>query len=1046
MGKKRILVFLIFLFAANFLFAGTTGKIAGTVRDGETGEVLPGVNISIMGTMMGAAADMNGYYVILGVPPGEYKLTASMMGYVNYMYTNVRAKIDITTVIDFQMKEAVLEGEEITVVAERPVVEPGVAASQLYVTSEHIEALPVASVAEVVGLQAGVTSGLYIRGSSSDQSIFMVDGIILRDERNNEPITAVPLSAVKEISVQTGGFSAEYNNVRSGVVNVVTREGEKNRYGGVFTFKARPPGPKYFGTSPYDPDSYWLRSYLDPNVCWTGTESGAWDKYQQRQYPKFDGWNIISDRRMKDDDPTNDITPAAAQRIFQWEHRKEGDIDKSDYNMDGGFGGPVPIIGESLGNLRFYTSFLKHRNMYLMELSCDAMTNESYMLRLTSDITPSIKLSLLGLYGETAGTNESRSGGTDMLSGTLDIADQVNQRGFTVPWRIYTNNYWSSTTRYYNTVSAKLRHVISAKTFYEAQIKRTAYKYFTTPGRNRDYSKQEELFDGYWVGEEPLGFQAQADFGITGLAFGGPISTARDYSRISSTSAKLDLVSQINPQNEIKAGAEIVFDDYDMSFGSINTFLPEGNTWTSFERNPFRLTAYLSDKLEYKGFVASLGLIAEYSNPNGDWYDIGIYDSDFLSQNYKEENETKTNKAASQLVVSPRLAISHPITEYSKLYFNYGHYRQMPTSERQFRIQRAGTNQMDYLGDPTIPLARTVAYELGYDHSLFDNYLFHLAAYYKDISDQEDWTRIVSFDYKKVIYRQLTANSYEDIRGFEADLTKLWGRWFIGNINYEYRVETSGYFGYGEIYENPAEQREYDRNNPQQYKPRPRPRFKSYLDFHTPGDYGTKWAGIHPLGEWHINLISRWTAGYWFEWNPQKKPGIDYNVQWNGDYSFDLKISKLIPLGNFNLKIFADFYNLFNLKQFSRNSFIDIHDYNDYMYSLHLAANITDELDYGNIPGDDRPGDVRKEGVEFVPIEWNADLDKVADPNSRAIYYDASNKKYMQYVSDTWVEVNSSRIDQVLDDKAYIDMPNQTFFTFLNPRSIFWGFTLNYNF
>jgi outer membrane receptor protein involved in Fe transport len=53
----------------------------------------------------------------------------------------------------------------------------------------------------------------------------MVDGIVLRDQRDNSPITSVPLSSMQEISVQTGGFSAEYNNVRSGVVNVVTKEG-----------------------------------------------------------------------------------------------------------------------------------------------------------------------------------------------------------------------------------------------------------------------------------------------------------------------------------------------------------------------------------------------------------------------------------------------------------------------------------------------------------------------------------------------------------------------------------------------------------------------------------------------------------------------------------------------------------------------------------------------------------------------------------------------------------------------------------------------------
>ena len=116
------------------------------------------------------------------------------------------------------------------------------------------------------------------------------------------------------------------------------------------------------------------------------------------------------------------------------------------------------------------------------------------------------------------------------------------------------------------------------------------------------------------------------------------------------------------------------------------------------------------------------------------------------------------------------------------------------------------------------------------------------------------------------------------------------------------------------------------------------------------------------------------------------------------------------------------------------------------MKSLHLPADIGDELAYGNIPGDDGPGDVRKQGVEYVPMEWTATIDNISDPKARAIYYAADTKKYMQYSDNEWAEVSKSKLNQVLDDKAYIDMPNQTYYTFLNPRSLFFGITLNYNF
>ncbi len=53
---------------ASHLFAGSAGKIAGKITDAKTGEGLPAVTISVQGTSLGAATDVNGSYVILNVP------------------------------------------------------------------------------------------------------------------------------------------------------------------------------------------------------------------------------------------------------------------------------------------------------------------------------------------------------------------------------------------------------------------------------------------------------------------------------------------------------------------------------------------------------------------------------------------------------------------------------------------------------------------------------------------------------------------------------------------------------------------------------------------------------------------------------------------------------------------------------------------------------------------------------------------------------------------------------------------------------------------
>lgn len=1046
MKKKLLFLTLSILLLSIQIFAGTTGKISGRVVDANSGEPLPFVNIIVVGTTMGAASDINGYFTILNVPPGNYDVKASAIGFTSVTVKGVKVIIDLTTKVNFKLNESSLKLSEVVVVAKKEVIKKDVAGSQKSISAKDIQSLPISSVGGVLGLQAGITSNLSIRGGSSSQTLFVVDGISLRDERTNDPISGIPLSAVQQIAVQSGGLNAEYNNVRSGVVNVVTREGGINSYSGTLTFKIKPPVQKHFGISPYDPNSYWLRPYLDPEVAWTGTSS--WDEYTQKQYPKWDGWNAFSQATLKDNDPTNDLTAEEAQRIFKYQYRKQGDIKKPDYYFDAGFGGPVPFISKPLGNLRFFASYKRERNMYLMELSRDALTDQTMMVKFTSDLKESMKLDVIALYGETFGTTRSRSGGTSMMTSVGDVASAINTSSFTVPWRIYTDIYYAPTARYNHVFSAKLTHVLSPKTFYEIQLKQLGTKYFTNAPKLRDTTKSTRLFDDYFVDEAPIGFEPNAVFSIDGsLGMGGAVSTSRDYSKINTYSAKFDIISQIDNHNQIKSGAKFVYDDFDMGFGMVNFFLPEGNTWTTIKRQPYRSSAYVQDKIEYEGWISTLGVIAEYSNSNGNWYGVGPYNRDFFSQSFKDSQDPifKTQKAKGIFTLSPRLAISHPITENSKLYFNYGHFREMAASQNLYRVQRNVQNKLDLIGDPTLPLTKTVSYELGYDQALFNQYLLHLAAYYKDITEEELYTRYISFD-GKVNYQKLTDNSYEDIFGFEVDLTKMYGKWVTGDVNFEYRVGSSGFFGALLNYEDPAAQREYLRRNPVQLKPRPQPRFKSYIDIHTPDDFGPSFAGQKIFGDWHFNFISRWTSGAWFTWNPNNIPGIQDNVQWTPYYNIDLKIGKVFPLGSIDLKFFVDVNNLFNFKHFSGISFRDIHDREAYFKSLHLPEDIAKNLGYHNITGNDQPGDFRDYDVNFVPMEWINTTDDITSPSTRPIYYVSSTKQYMQYTDGQWKQVDQSKVDQVLNDKAYIDMPNQSFFTFLNPRNIYIGFTINYHF
>jgi outer membrane receptor protein involved in Fe transport len=207
----------------------------------------------------------------LYVPPGTYQLKISFIGYRKTIIENVRVYIDQTARVDMELVTESINLDELVIVAERKVIKKDVATSRVEVSSDEIKELSVTNVTDIVGLQAGIR-GFNIRGGGSDKILFMLNGITMRDPRNNEAFTKVALSSVKEISIERGGFNAEYGQVQNGIVNVVTNEGSKKVYSGNFQFRYSPPHRKYWNGSPEikdisDPMSYVLRPFFDDAVA-----------------------------------------------------------------------------------------------------------------------------------------------------------------------------------------------------------------------------------------------------------------------------------------------------------------------------------------------------------------------------------------------------------------------------------------------------------------------------------------------------------------------------------------------------------------------------------------------------------------------------------------------------------------------------------------------------------------------------------------------------------------------------------------------------------
>lgn len=1042
---------------------GTSGKIAGVVTDSRTGDKLVGVNVLVEGTSLGASTDLDGYFVILNVPPGSYSLKGSLIGYSPIMIRNVRVEIDQTTTIDFALTETAINAEEVVVIAERPVVQRDVAGSRANIGAAEIQNLPVSQVSTIVGLQAGM-QGLAARGGSLDQTAFVLNGLTLRDARNNQPYSAVSLLAVEEVQVQTGGFSAEYGNARSAVVNVVTKEGSPQRYSFGFNVRYAPPTKKYFGMTPNNFDSYWVRPFLDPEVSWLGTASNPatgyvspWDSWTQAQYVSFQGWNKISQATLADNDPTNDLSPEAAQQVYLWQHRKKFDATKPDYDVDLSFGGPVPG-GERLGNLRFYSFFRFSNTQYAVPLSRDAYTDYSASMKVTSDVGKGMKLMAEFLYGRNEAVDANQNGVYGSFGSAASIFSSMTQVSY-IDTRLFATDYWAPNSVNRMNIGVKFTHVLSSQTFYEASFQRFSSSYSTNPGSLRDTSRIYKFGDSYYLDEGPYGFfptpPNYTSLGIDPyLRMGVGFSNARDTSKLASYTGRFDIVSQLDRSNQIKAGIEFNYIVNEVNYGSVDAVLPVGRSTSKWTSYPLRFEAYVKDKLEFEGLVVDAGLRYALSHAGGEWYTYDPYSKALVGVK-SFGIDTLLQKEPTKVVTAlmPRLNVAFPITEDAKLFFNYGHFRQLPLPENLFLVRRETfTSDIVRMANPNLPLPKTVAYELGYEHNLFDLMLLRISGYYKDISDQSQLVSYVARD-NKPNYSVTTNASYEDIRGFEITLTKNRGSWIQGFVNYTYQVNTSGSFLYPVAYQNPLLQIEQQNTNPVQFRPVPQPYARMNVDMFTPYEWGPKIFNVQPFSDWHFNLLGTWFAGSYMTWTGGGggNPDIVNNLQRRDSWGLDLRVSKSLKLGPMNMVAYMDISNVLNIKQLTTYGFVNNADYLAYMKSLQLPDEFT-KYYKENIPGNDRPGDYRAAGVAYQPfvrVLNQADLPtNVADPSVlRAFYYLANVKSYVQYDAATsrWKVVEQSIVDRAIEDKAYIDMPNQDWANFLNPRIVFFGLRVTFD-
>jgi len=244
----KLLTIGLFIILPLAIFAGDTGKITGVVVDKENGNVLPGVNVLLEGTSMGAATNADGEFFILFVQPGLYNIKFTYIGYADVTVQGVRATKDLTTnMYNVELASEAIAGQEVTVVADKPLIEINATNEVRVIRAEDLQNMPVRGYGSVAALQTGVvnTGGdLHVRGGRTDEIGYYIDGVYVNNPYSSlggadafgggtaatpaRPTMEIPNTALEEISFQAGGFNAEYGSANSGIVSATTKEGREN--------------------------------------------------------------------------------------------------------------------------------------------------------------------------------------------------------------------------------------------------------------------------------------------------------------------------------------------------------------------------------------------------------------------------------------------------------------------------------------------------------------------------------------------------------------------------------------------------------------------------------------------------------------------------------------------------------------------------------------------------------------------------------------------------------------------------------------------------
>lgn len=726
-SQRMLFVALLALLVAPVsVVAQSVGKISGLITDATTGDPLPGAQIYLEeNNFLGTITDENGRYFLLSVPPGKYTVVMQFIGFATLKQANVEVFSGRTTPLDGELREEVIQGEEIIVQAERPIVTRDRTSTVSFISQETIDKLPVQEVSDLVRFQPGVVTnsngGFNFRGGRQRETAYLIDGIPVQDVFNQGGGNTVDIEvqSVQELQVFTGTFDAELGGAQSGVVSVTTRDpgqelqgslmlrsggffaGDSDRFieGGTFN----PTESKEVAVTLSGPISRWK----DLGFFFSGRYDDRVGHLKgTRLFNAEDGFRIDTYRRWYRDVYQPDDTRLIA---LDTARTPSGEL----------------ILGRDGQPLTFGTG---NGKVVDMDWSRRITLNPKFVLRPSSRS----QLSYAALFNDSEGQGYS------------------NSRRFAPDFR---------STGY----STTLQHIITYKHAFgnnKVWNLRGSYKW----GRSESYA-----FDS--INDPRIQYRSASD-DITGFSFGATDNGASE-SRERRLIIASDFTWQINEWNELKTGFQYSrftfeiedldrdwvfannpdslflnltyppatnFDNFEDYFEAIQAELPilvpELERFAvddSFDQSPTEFAYYIQDKMEIDSrLVVKTGLRFEYFNVGED----RLIDPRTPTDRIGRADNFESTPA--KFYVSPRLGVSYPISETGAFRVAYGHFVQMPAYREMlknpiFADINVGRLEDRAVGNPDLKPERTIKYEMGLQQQLTEFIGFDVNLFYKNI-------------------------------------------------------------------------------------------------------------------------------------------------------------------------------------------------------------------------------------------------------------------------------------------------------------------------